>query len=59
MTATMIDSRYSRPTDFLKAVGEGVAGFSFIGGILPIRVREPEGPRGTPPGAGRARVRSC
>ena len=34
MTATTIDSRYSRPTDFLKAGSGAAAGFSLIRPIL-------------------------
>ena len=40
MTATMIDSRYSRPTDFLK-VGAGRRGLLVHGRILADSGREP------------------
>ena len=49
MTATTIDSRYSRPTDFLKAASGAASGLSLIRTILADSGRDPAGGRSGPP----------
>ena len=57
MTATTIDSRYSRPTDFLKAGSVAASGLSLISHDSSRSGRGPAGGAERPPGgrpAGRA-----